>query len=121
MKIIGFKIQPIASVFAIIYAALGAFFWIAYCVSRVDYITLPVGFIAPLLNLSFNFHLARSSNILYNLLLLLASLLSYGFSGWLTSAVAVICFNAIAKMKGGINAGFIRLQEQRSHESLVTQ
>ena len=121
MKIIGFKVQPIASVFAVIYAGLGAFFWITYCVSGVDYITLPVGVIAPLLNLNFNFHLHRSSSILYNLLLLLGSLLSYGFSGWVTSAVGVICFNAIAKMKGGINADFIRLREQRSNESLVAQ
>lgn len=119
MKIIGFKVRPIAFVFAVIYAALGVFFWITYCVSTVDYITLPVGFIAPLSNLNFNFHLHRSSSIPYNLLLLLGSILSYGFSGWITSAIAVICFNAIAKTKGGISADFVRLREKQSASRLL--
>ena len=119
MKIIGFKIQPIASVFAVIYAALGAFFWLSYCVSGVEYITLPVGLIAPLLRLNVNFNLHRSSDVLYNVLLLLGSVLTYAFSGWLTSALAVLCVNVVAKMRNGIDADFIRIREQRQTESAV--
>ena len=117
MKIIGLKIQPIASLFALLYAAFGAFVWIGYCVTGVNYITLPVGVIAPLLHLNVNLTLPRSSNVLYNIVLLLVSVLTYAFSGWFTAAVAVLCFNAIAKKKGGIDADFIRLQEHRPKDA----
>jgi len=121
MKIIGLKIQPIASVFAAIYAAFGAFFWLSYCIGRDEYIILPVGVIGPLLHLNINLSFHRSSAVLPNLLFFLGSLVTYALSGWLTAAIAVLCFNAIAKMKHDIDADFIRLREPRKTESLVTQ
>jgi hypothetical protein len=46
MKIVSLRIEPIARVSAIIYATFGFLFWITYCLSDVDTITLPIGVIA---------------------------------------------------------------------------
>jgi len=86
MKIVALKVQPIARTLAIIYAVFGLIFWITFCISGVEYITLPIGMIAPLLHLNFNFNFHRSNDPVYNILLLLGSLASYALSGWLTAA-----------------------------------
>ena len=57
------RIQPIARVVAAIYAIFGATFWITYCFSKAEYLTLPVGIVAPMVNFSFNFHFHRTSNV----------------------------------------------------------
>jgi hypothetical protein len=115
MKITALRIQPIARTFAIVYSAFGVLFWLAFCISSVDYITLPIGFIAPFLHLNINFNLHRSTGVFYNVLLFVGSVASYAISGWLTSAIAVMCFNAFAKAKGGVDASFVcfRAQQQR--------
>ena len=120
MKIIGLRLEPIARVSAIIYAAFGLLFWIAFSLSDVGAITLPVGVIAPLLHLNVNFNFPRSTSVLVNCLYLLGSLAAYAATGWLTAALAVTCFNLIAKLKGGVRASFVVLRpEQQEPESAV--
>jgi hypothetical protein len=121
MKIIALRVQPIARTLAIVYAAFGLLFWIAFCLNDVEYITLPVGVIAPLLNFNFNFNFHRSHDVVHNALLLLGSILSYALSGWLTAAAAVICFNVVARWKGGIDADFISLRQKRKSEVVIGQ
>lgn len=121
MKIIALKVQPIARTVALIYAAFGLVFWITFLVSNVDYISLPVGIIPPLLHLNFNFQFHRSTDLAYNAMLLLGSIVSHALTGWLTAAAAVICFNVVARWRGGIDADFISLHEERKPETVLSQ
>jgi hypothetical protein len=111
MKILALKIQPIARVFATIYAVFGLLSWIAFRVAGMSYITLPFGIIGPLVHLNFNLTLPRSNNLFYNLLLVLGSIGSFALTGWLTAAVGVFCFNLVAKRRRGISADFVSLRE----------
>ena len=111
MKIVALRIQPIARVVAAIYALFGASFWITYCFSEAPYLTLPVGLVAPMVHFNFNFHIHRTNDVAYNLLLFLASVVGYALTGWLTAMALVICFNLAARLKGGINADFISFRE----------
>jgi hypothetical protein len=106
---------------AIVYAAFGLLFWITFCLGNAEYITLPVGIIAPLLHLSFNLNFHRSTDLTYNGLLLLGSIVSYALTGWLTAAAAVICFNAVARWKGGVKSDFISFSETRQPETVLGQ
>jgi UDP-N-acetylmuramyl pentapeptide phosphotransferase/UDP-N-acetylglucosamine-1-phosphate transferase len=84
---------------------------------------LPIGVIAPFLHLNINFNLHRSPDVLYNALIFVGSVGSYAASGWLTSAIAVICFNAFAKARGGVDASFICFwnQKQRDVEAVAVE
>jgi hypothetical protein len=113
MKIIGLRIAPVARIAAIIYAAFGFLFWIAFSWSDVGVITLPVGVIAPLLHLNVNFNFPRSASVLVNCCYLLGSLVAYAVTGWLTAALAVTCFNLAAKLKGGFNTDFVLFRPER--------
>jgi hypothetical protein len=111
MKIVSLRIQPIAEVVAVIYALFGVSFWIAYCFGKAPYLTLPVGLVAPMVHFNFNFHFHRTADVAYNVLLFLASVAGYALTGWLTATALVICFNAAARLKGGIDADFISFLE----------
>src|ERR1700733_3587604 len=113
MKIVALRIQPIARVVSAIYAIFGATFWISYCLSTAQYLTLPIGIVAPMIHLNFNFHFNRTTDVLNNVLLFFASLAGYALTGWLTAMVLVISFNVVAKLKGGIEADFISFRESR--------
>ena len=106
MRIMSVRVAPIARILAIAYAVFGLVAFVQFAVSNVQYLTLPFGVVAPLLHLNFNFNLARSTNVSYNLFLCLASVVSYSLTGWLTGAVAAVCFNQIAKYTGGIDAKY---------------
>jgi hypothetical protein len=121
MKIMALRIQPIARVGAAIYAIFGASFWITYCFSNAQYLTLPVGVVAPMVNFSFSFHFHRTTDVVYNVLLFLGSVAGYALTGWLTAAALVICFNVAAKWKGGIRADFISFRENRHPEMALGQ
>lgn len=105
---------------AIIYALFGTVFWITYYLSNVEYITLPVGVIGPLLHLNFNLKFTRSTDVTYNMLLLLGSAASYALTGWLTAAAGVICFNVAARWRGGIDADFISFRQKRHPEVVLS-
>ena len=111
MKIVSLRIQPIAKVVAAIYALFGLSFWIAYCLGKAPYLTLPVGLVAPMVHFNFNFHFHRTTDVAYNVLLFLASLAGYALTGWLTAVALVICFNVAARLRGGIDADFISFRE----------
>ena len=117
MKIMALRIQPIARVVAAIYAIFGTTFWITYCFSKAEYLTLPVGIVAPMVNFSFNFHFHRTTDVVYNVLFFLGSVAGYALTGWLTAMALVICFNVAARWKGGIDADFISFRENRHPET----
>jgi hypothetical protein len=121
MKIMALRIQPIARVVAAIYAIFGASFWITYCFSKAPYLTLPVGIVAPMVHFNFNFHFHRTTDVVYNVLLFLASIAGYALTGWLTAMALVICFNVAARWKGGIDADFISFRENRHPETALGQ
>ncbi len=121
MKIVALRIQPIARVVAAIYAIFGASFWIAYCLSKAPYLTLPVGLVAPMVHFSLNFHFQRTTDVMYNVLTFLASVAGYALTGWLTAMALVICFNVAARLKGGIDADFISFRENQSREGALVQ
>ena len=111
MKIVALKTEPIARLFAMIYACFGFVTWLAFAFSGTGYITLPFGIIGPMVHLNVNLVFRRSTDLLYNLLLLIGSILCFAVTGWLTAAAGVLCFNLVAKRKGGIPADFISLRE----------
>jgi hypothetical protein len=121
MKIVALRIQPIAKVVAAIYGIFGVSLWITYCLSKAPYLTLPVGLIAPMVHFSFNFHFQRTTDVVYNVLLFLASVAGYALTGWLTAMVLVICFNLAARLKGGIDADFISFRENQPPERAMGQ
>ncbi|HEY3974011.1 MAG TPA: hypothetical protein VGM18_13475 [Candidatus Sulfotelmatobacter sp.] len=82
MKIVALRIQPIAKIVAAIYAIFGASFWITYCLSKAQYLTLPVGLVAPMVDFSFNFHFHRTTDVMYNVLLFLGTVAAYALTGW---------------------------------------
>jgi len=43
-----------------------------------------------------------------------AAVLSYALTGWITGAVAALCFNAVAKRTGGIDAKYVSTVIQES-------
>jgi hypothetical protein len=121
MKIMALRIQPIAKVGAAIYAIFGATFWIMYCFSQAQYLTLPVGIVAPMVNFSFNLHFHRTSDVVYNVLVFFGSVAGYALTGWLTAMALVICFNVAARWKGGIDANFISFRETRHPQTALGQ
>jgi hypothetical protein len=107
MRIISVRVAPVARILAIAYAVFGLGAFLVYTFGRGESLTLPFGVLAPLFHLNLNLNLGRSSDVLYNMFLCVSSLLSYGLTGWITGAVAAVCFNVIAKHTGGIDAKYV--------------
>jgi hypothetical protein len=107
MRIIGIRIEPFARVLAITYSIFGLVTYLFFAVKSADSLTLPFGILAPLVDFSVNLHLPRSSGVFYNIFLCIAAILSFALSGWITGAAGALCFNAIAKEIGGIDAKYV--------------
>lgn len=107
MRIISVRVEPVARIFASVYAVFGLIAWITYAVGTADSFTLPFGILGPLFHLNLNLHLARSREVLYNTFLCVSSVLAYGLSGWITGLVGAFCFNVTAKRTGGIDAKYV--------------
>jgi hypothetical protein len=107
MRIIGVRIEPFARVLAITYAVFGFGAFLFFAASNADSLALPFGVLAPLVYLTANFHLPRSSGVFYNIFLCVAAVLSFALSGWITGVVGALCFNAVAKRTGGIDAKYV--------------
>jgi hypothetical protein len=114
MRIISVRVKSVARVLAIVYSVFGLGAFIFYLVSEAEYLTLPFGVLAPLFHLNLNFNLARSHDVVYNILLCVAAMLSYAATGGITGAVVAFCFNAIAKQTGGIDAKHVLLTNDRA-------
>jgi hypothetical protein len=78
-----------------------------FAIKGSDSLTLPLGILAPLVNLDFTLNLPRSSGVFYNIFLCVAAISSYALSGWVTGAIGALCFNAVAKQTGGIDARYL--------------
>jgi len=80
-----------------------------------------VGIVAPMVHFNFNFNFHRTTDVVYNMLFFLASIAGYALTGWLTAMALVICFNAAARWKGGIDTDFISFGEDRHPETALGQ
>ncbi|HEX3321909.1 MAG TPA: hypothetical protein VHR84_14470 [Terriglobales bacterium] len=107
MRIVGIRVEPFARVLGITYTVFGLSAYAVFAIKGSDYLTLPFGVLAPLVSLDFTLTLARSSGVFYNIFLCIASVLSYAVSGWITGVVGALCFNAVAKQTGGIDAKYL--------------
>jgi hypothetical protein len=107
MRIIGIRVEPFARVLAITYAVFGFGAFLFFAVSKADSLALPFGVLAPLVYLTVNLHLPRSSGVFYNIFLCVAAVLSFALSGWITGVAGALCFSAIAKATGGIDAKYV--------------
>ena|ERR1035437_4711294 len=118
MKIISVRLEPVARILSMIYAFFGVVFLCQFVFSDAEYLTLPFGIIAPLINFNINLKMQRSTNIFYSLFCFLAEIIAYALSGWITGAAAVICFNFVAKKMGGIDAKFVSTAGENNSEKL---
>ena len=107
MRIVGIRVEPFARVLAITYTVFGLSAYAVFAIKNSDSLTLPFGILAPLVNLDFTLNLPRSSGVFYNIFLCVAAVLSYALSGWITGVVGALCFNAVAKQTGGIDAKYL--------------
>ena len=107
MQIISFRVTPVAVVLAIIYGALGLTYVPASLFLGAREIVLPVGIIAPLVHLNFNLHLTPPTHFLTGVLSVLAASVCYALSGSLTGVAAVLVFNLVARLTGGIEASVL--------------
>ncbi len=91
-----------ARVFAIFYAAFSPFIAISMLLSGADYLRIPLGLVAPPLTyLNINFNIQRPEHFISGALFMLFGVVCYAATGCLTGAVAVLCFNFIARQTGG--------------------
>jgi hypothetical protein len=107
MRITSLRVTPVASVLAIIYAILAPFSVIQLKLSGANRYTLPLGVVAPLVHLNLNLTVPMPSSVLPGLLLCVAAICFYAVTGWLTGAVAVLSFNLVARLRGGIEASVL--------------
>jgi len=107
MRIVGIRVEPLARILAITYAPFGLGAFVLFAVSKADYLTLPFGILAPLFHFNVNLNLERSGSMFYNIFLCIAAVLSYVLTGWITGVVVGLCFNAVAKQTGGIDAKYV--------------
>lgn len=103
-----------AGVLALAYAVFGLTAFLVYAISGAASLTLPFGVLLPLFHLNVNLNLARSSNVIYNIFLCVAAVLSYAVTGWITGAVVALCFNVMAKQTGGIDAKYVSVVSKKA-------
>jgi len=117
MRIISIRVAPVARIVAAVYAMIGLLIWLRFAFGSEQYLSFPLGLVAPLFNLNLNFHLERSSSVFYGLFMCIASVLSYSVTGWLTGAGAALCFNLIAKRIGGVDAKYFAVSDAAPESS----
>ena len=106
MRILGIRVEPFARVLAITYTLFGLTAYGVFAVQNADSLPLPFGILAPIVSLNFTLHWPRSGGVFYNIFLCIAAVLSYAISGWITGVVGAVCFNAVARQTGGIDAKY---------------
>jgi len=99
--------MPIAKIIAIIYGVLGILYVPEVLLTGTSQMTVPLGILAPLVHLNFNFHLPAPTHFLSGLLSAVAACACYTVSGWLTGGAAVLAFNFVATRMGGIDASVL--------------
>jgi hypothetical protein len=116
MRIISVSPGPVALVLSLIYAGLGCVVFFTYAFTEAPFLILPIGFVAPLIDFSFNLHLPRTNSLGFNLLYAGAALLTFALTGAITGGVGTFCFNLIAKQLGGIPVRFVKTTEDQKIE-----
>lgn len=114
MRIISVRLEPVARILSIVYAVfgLGAFFLFEF--TGAQYLTLPFGVLAPVFHLNLNFNLPHTTSIAYTIFSGFAAVLAYALTGWLTGAIAALCFNVVAKQIEGSMQSTCRLAMRKS-------
>ncbi len=107
MRIMSFRITPVARVLAIIYGMYGFAYVPILLLTGTKQMILPIGIVAPLVFLNLNLHLAMPTHFLTGILSTIVASLCYTITGWLTGAAAVLAFNLVARMIGGIDAAVL--------------
>ncbi|HTS37049.1 MAG TPA: hypothetical protein VMH04_15350 [Candidatus Solibacter sp.] len=107
MRIMSFRVMPVAKIIALIYGVLGILYVPELLLSGAKEITLPLGILAPLVFFSVNLHVPVPTHFFSGVMAALAACACYTVSGWLTGTVAVLSFNSVAKFVGGIEASVI--------------
>jgi hypothetical protein len=107
MRILAVRVEPVARVLCIIYAFLGLPAFLVFWFADAQFLTLPFGIVAPLVHLNININLPRSTNLFYNLFCCIAEIVAYAVTGWITGAAAALCFNLVAKQRGGIDTKYV--------------
>ena len=72
MRIISIRVEPVARIVASVYAVIGLIVWLRFAFGSEQYLTFPLGVVAPLFNLNLNFHLERFAGVFYNVFLCIA-------------------------------------------------
>jgi hypothetical protein len=112
MRLVSIRPGPIARIVAVVYAFLGLVIFVEFALSSSEYLTLPFGVLAIGVHLNLNLNLPRSSNPYYNIFLCIACVLSYALTGWITGAVATLCFNAVSNKLGGIDSKYFSFVDE---------
>jgi hypothetical protein len=112
MRILGVRWEPVARVIAVVYGLFGVG---AFCLSeftRASQLTLPLGILAPVIHLNFNFNVPRPSGVLSGLLAGAAEILAYAVTGWIAGAATALCFNIVCRQLGGIDAKYVSIANE---------
>ena len=107
MRIMSFRITPVARILAILYGVCGFTYVPILLLLGAKQMILPIGIVASLVFLNLNLHFAMPAHFLTGILSTIAASLCYAVTGWLTGAVAVVAFNLVARQMGGIEASVL--------------
>ncbi|HEU5350274.1 MAG TPA: hypothetical protein VFU55_01655 [Terracidiphilus sp.] len=110
--IIAVRWQSIAAVFSVIYCLAGVTFYIVALFQHPPEILAPFGILFTFVYLTVNIHFQQSTSLGPTLTSGIVVVIAYTISGWITGAVFALLFNAVAALKGGISAKFIRKSEE---------
>jgi hypothetical protein len=107
---------PVALVLSIVYAVFGIGSFLIFTFTDAPFLTLPIGFVATLIDFSINLHLPRTNSLGFIVLYAIAAPLIYALTGAITGGVGTLCFNFIAKQLDGIPAKFIETIDEEKLE-----
>jgi ABC-type uncharacterized transport system permease subunit len=102
---------PVALALSLIYMVFGLGVFLIFEFSERTDLTLPLGFVAPIVDFSFKLHLPRTPSWGLNLLYLAGALVSYTFTGAITGSLSTLCFNFAAQRIGGIPAKLVVIEQ----------
>lgn len=107
MRILSLRVAPVARIFAILYGVLSPLAILVLMLSKPDYVRIPLGIVAPLVHLNFNFDIQTPTHFFTGILLVLFGIVCYIATGWLTGAALVLAFNFVSRRLGGIEANIM--------------
>jgi len=107
MRIMSFRVTPVARVLAVIYGVWGLVYVPTLLLMGAKEMILPVGIVAPLVFLNLNLHFALPTHFVTGVLSSVGASLYYAMTGWLTGSVAALAFNFVVCRMGGIEAALL--------------